>query len=299
MKYTTAFFLLWGAFSCQTPDSSDAYGNFEATEIIVSAESVGKLVQFLVEEGTEVPRDKALGIIDTTQLYLQKQQLVYNIAALKSKIQDVKVQVNVLREQKENLLREQKRLENLFSENAATRKQLDDINGEVQVVDSRILATRSQMTTSNQGILSEIAPLEIQVARLDDQMKKSYITSPLGGTVITKYAEQGEFVTLGKPVFKVANLQKMTLRVYLSGAQLADISLGQEVEVLIDKDKKNNRSLPGKVTWISSQAEFTPKIIQTKEERVNLVYAMKISVANDGTLKIGMPGEVRFNPPQK
>ncbi len=206
----------------------------------------------------------------------------------------MKVQVNVLQEQKENLVREKRRLENLFSDHAATQKQLDDINGEIQVVDSRMLATHSQMSTSNQGTLSEIAPMEMQVAQINDQLKKSYVTSPIDGVVLSKYAERGEFVSTGKPLFKVADLKTMELRVYVSGDQLADLQLGQIVEVLIDKDKKTNRVLQGKISWVSSQAEFTPKIIQTKEERVNLVYALKVATLNDGTLKIGMPGEVNF-----
>ena len=294
MKNAIPFLILVATVACQPDNTSDAYGNFEATEVIVSAEATGRLIDFSTDEGSEVKERLKLGVVDTTQLYLRKQQFIYSIAALKSKIQDVKVQVNVLREQKENLAREKRRLENLFKDNAATQKQLDDINGEIQVVDSRILATHSQMSTSNQGTLSEIAPMEMQVAQINDQLKKSYVTSPIDGTVLSKYAERGEFVSTGKPLFKVADLKTMELRVYVSGDQLADLQLGQTVEVLIDKDKKTNRSLQGKISWVSSQAEFTPKIIQTKDERVNLVYALKVATPNDGTLKIGMPGEVNF-----
>lgn len=281
--------------SCHDGDNdADAYGNFEAVEIIVSAEVTGKLTSFSVEEGSKVQKVQKLGIIDTTQLYLNKQQLIYSIAALKSKVQNVKVQVDILRDQKQNLMREKKRLDNLFQDNAATQKQLDDINGEIDVVESRILATRTQMNTANQGLLSEIAPLEIQIEQINDQLTKSYLYSPINGTILSSFAEEGEFVTTGKPLFKVANLDKMELRVYVSGDQVANIKLGDTVDVLVDKDKKNNRMLAGKISWISSQAEFTPKIIQTKEERVNLVYALKIQTPNDGTLKIGMPGEIRL-----
>ncbi len=294
MKYITILLLVWSITACQNEQGSDAYGNFEATEVIVSAEANGRLIDFSVQEGHEINQNMSLGVIDTTQLYLEKQQLIYSIAAVKSKIQDVKVQVNVLQEQKANLLREQQRLQNLYKDQAATQKQLDDINGEIQVVDSRILATHSQMSTSNQGILSEIAPLEVRVAQVNDQLRKSYLTSPIEGIVLAQYAENGEFVTIGKPLFKVADLKNMELRVYVSGHQLAGIRLGQPVKVLVDRDKKTNRSLDGKVTWVSSQAEFTPKIIQTKEERVNLVYAVKVATINDGTLKVGMPGEVAF-----
>ncbi|GJM30013.1 MAG: membrane protein [Cyclobacteriaceae bacterium] len=295
MKYVLPLFIVLSTAACQPEHSSDAYGNFEATEVIISAEANGRLIDFFVQEGEEVHPGVKLGVIDTTQLHLEKQQLIYSIAALKSKIQDVKVQVNVLREQKENLLREQIRLENLFKDNAATEKQLDDINGEIQVVDSRILATRSQMNTSNLGILSEIAPLEVRVAQINDQLKKSYVTSPIAGIVLVQYAENGEFASVGKPLFKVADMKHMEIRVYVSGDQLGDIRIGQPVQVLVDNDRKSNRTLAGKVSWVSSQAEFTPKIIQTKKERVNLVYAVKVASINDGTLKIGMPGEVEFN----
>ena len=275
-------------------NNSDAYGNFEATEIMVSAETTGKLVVFTAEEGNEVKKYQILGIVDTVQLYLNKQQLIYSIAALKSKIQDVKVQIDVLLEQKRNLVREQKRLEKLFKDGAATQKQIDDINGEIEVVDSRILATSSQMTTANQGLLSEIAPLEIQIQQVEDMLEKSYVKAPQDGTILTKYAEPGELVATGKPLLKLADLKEMKLRVYVSGDQLPHIQLGQEVEVLIDQDQHSNRSLRGKISWISSHSEFTPKIIQTKEERVNLVYAVKVITPNDGSLKIGMPGEVNF-----
>ncbi len=282
----------WG---CQSNNhDADAYGNFEATEILVSSEARAKLLQFNVEEGQLVDQDEILGFADTTQLYLQKQQIIYSIAALKSKTQDVGVQVRVLIEQKNNLHREKKRIENLLKEGAATAKQLDDINGEIEVTDSRILATRSQLTTANAGILSEIAPLEAQVELINDQLKKSYITSPVSGTVLTKYAEEGELVVMGQPLIKVADLREMTLRAYIGGDQLSDLQLGSQVEVLVDQDKDDYRSFNGTISWISPQAEFTPKIIQTKEERVNLVYAVKVKVSNDQTLKIGMPGEVKF-----
>ncbi|MDH3710235.1 MAG: HlyD family efflux transporter periplasmic adaptor subunit [Cyclobacteriaceae bacterium] len=282
----------WG---CQSNNhDADAYGNFEATEILVSSEASAKLIQFKVDEGQLVEQGQMLGFADTTQLYLQKQQIIYSIAALKSKTQDVGVQVRVLIAQKNNLSREKKRIENLLKDGATTAKQLDDINGEIEVTDSRILATRSQLTTANAGILSEIAPLEAQVELINDQLTKSYITSPVSGTVLTKYAEEGELVVMGQPLFKVADLREMTLRAYIGGDQLSDLKLGSQVEVWVDQDKDNYRSFTGTISWISPQAEFTPKIIQTKEERVNLVYAVKVKVPNDQTLKIGMPGEVKF-----
>lgn len=282
--------------ACSMQDNhSDAYGNFEATEVLVSSEANAKLERFQAVEGQLVEKGQLLGYIDTTQLYLQKQQLISSIAALKSKIQDVGVQIHVLIEQKNNLTREKKRIESLLRDGAATTKQLDDINGEIEVTNSRILATRSQLTTANSGILSEIAPLESQVELINDKLKKSHISTPVNGTVLTKYVEEGELVTVGQPLFRVADLQELELRAYVSGSQLGDFKLGDQVEVLVDAGQHDYRSFPGVINWISSQAEFTPKIIQTREERVNLVYAIKVRVQNDNTLKIGMPGEVRFD----
>ena len=283
--------------ACNNGDNqSDAYGNFEAIEVIVSGEATGKLMGFKVSEGMTIKANDQIGFIDTTQLFLQKQQLIYRIAALKSKIQDVSVQIDVLIEQKNNLNREKKRVENMIKDGAATAKQLDDMNGEIEVVDRRILATKSQLTTANRGILSEIAPLEAQIELINDRLAKSYITSPVSGTILTKYAEEGELVGMGQPLFKVANLEEMELRIYVSGDQLSSFKLGDQVEVLVDDASDGYQSLEGKVIWVSSRAEFTPKIIQTKEERINLVYAVKVKVPNDGALKIGMPGEVRFAP---
>ncbi len=298
IRILASFILAAVILGCsESSHKSDAYGNFEATEIIVSGEATGKLKNFEVAEGNVVNADNHLGFIDTTQLYLQKQQLIYSIGALKSKTQDVGIQINVLLEQKNNLQRERNRIKNLLKDGAATTKQLDDINGEIEVVDKRILATQSQLTTTNSGILSEIAPLEAQIELINDKLAKSYITSPVSGTVLTKYAEEGEFVSMGQPLFKIANLDEMELRIYVSGDQLGIFKVGSEIEVLVDDGKEAYRSLRGTITWVSAQAEFTPKVIQTKEERVNLVYAVKVSVLNtDGSLKIGMPGEVKFNP---
>ncbi len=297
MKNTniTFFIALLSLLACNSGgEQSDAFGNFEADEILVSAEANGKLVMLNVEEGKEVKQGQLLAIIDTTQLYLKKQQLILSIAAIKAKMIKVKPQIDVLIEQKQNLNRELDRLGKLRTEGAATQKQLDDLQGEMLVVDSKILATKTQLNTQNSGLCSEIAPLEVQIQQINDQLTKSYIRSPLNGTVLTTYLNQGELAAMGRPVLKLADLSSMDLRAYVSGSQLGQFNIGAEVTVLVDDGKGGLKPYQGKVSWVSSKAEFTPKIVQTKEERVNLVYACKVNVPNDGSLKIGMPGEVRI-----
>ena len=279
--------------ACQTTsDTSDAYGNFEVQEVIVSAEGNGQLLHFDVEEGQELPAGQQIGLIDTTQLHLRRQQLRASIQAVTGKTQEVQPQINVLLEQKQNLKREEKRLQALVADNAATPKQLDDIQGQIEVVDKQIAATLSQNKNLNQGILAEIAPLQAQIDVVNDQIRRCYIHNPITGTVLLKLAEPHEMTAMGKPLYTIARMDELELRAYISGEQLPQIQIGKQVEVLIDKDKESNKSLTGTVSWISDKAEFTPKTIQTKEERVNLVYAFKVRVKNDGSLKIGMPGEV-------
>jgi len=283
--------LIWLLPACWGGDDlADAYGNFEAVEVLVSAEGSGNLIQFEVEEGDIIPAGQVLGFIDTTALYLQKEQFIASINALTSKTQNVQSQINVLLERKNNLNREQIRLQKLLSDDAATQKQLDDIEGEIEVVEKEMEATRSRLETNNRGILAEIRPMEVKIAQINDQIIKSIIYNPRKGTVLAKFAEEGEVVGFGKPLYKIADLESIILKVYISGSQLPGMKIGQTVEVKVDGDI----SFSGKVYWISEKAEFTPKIIQTKEERVNLVYAVKVRVENDGTLKIGMPGEVYF-----
>ncbi|MDH5476269.1 MAG: HlyD family efflux transporter periplasmic adaptor subunit [Cyclobacteriaceae bacterium] len=282
--------------SCSSKDNlSDAYGNFEAVETIVSSEGNGKLLSFTINEGDVVEKGQLIGIIDTTQLYLKQQQLILSIAAIKAKMVNIKPQIEVLLEQKQNLERELNRFRKLKEDGAATQKQLDDLQGEMGVVDSKIVATKTQLNTQNSGIYSEIAPLEVQIAQVNDLLRRSYITSPINGTVLSKYSQQGELAAQGKPLFKLADLSVLELRAYISGGQLEQVEIGKEVVVYIDNSSDEQKKYSGKVTWISSKAEFTPKIVQTKEERVNLVYALKIAVVNDGALKIGMPGEVLFH----
>ena len=284
--------------ACQeTAERADAYGHFEATETLVSAEANGKLLLFDVEEGKKLGLGEVVGLIDTMPLHLQLQQVKARITALGGKTQSAKPQVDVLQKQKSNLLREEKRVQALLKDSAATQKQLDDIQGQIEVVDRQIKATESQTSTLNQGILAEVAPLQAQMDIINDQINRCFIKNPVEGTVLIKLTEPGEIAAMGKPLYTIAPLEEMELRAYVSGTQLPHLSLGQEVEVLVDQDEKTNRGLKGKISWIASEAEFTPKTIQTKEERVNLVYAIKVKVVNDGRLKIGMPAEVNLGIP--
>lgn len=273
----------------------DGYGNFEATEIIVSAEGTGKLIELKLEEGDTFSKNQIIGYIDTIQLQLQKEQVEASIFAVTAKVRDVQVEVNVLNERKNALMRDKNRFQKLFADSAATLKQLDDINSQIDILDKQIDATRKGLTTTNSGILAEIKPLQIKLKQIEDQLEKCKIKSPINGTVLNKYAEEGEFTVMGKPLFKIAGLDSLILKAYISESQLSEIKIGQNVKILIDSKNKNTKSISGRIINIASQAEFTPKIVQTKEERVNLVYAVKIIVPNDGSIKIGMPGEVYFS----
>ncbi len=278
--------------ACRHNEKSDAYGNFEAVETIISAENNGKLLTFDIEEGMTLEPDIVIGIIDTLPSYLQKQQLVASKKAVASKVSHIFSQINIYKEQESTLLTEKKRVENLLKDGAATSKQLDDINGQLNVIRKQI----QSIETQNRTVLNEIRSMEWQIELMDENLNKCRIINPVKGTVLEKYAEKNEFANVGKSLYKIANLEELDLRVYISGAQLPHIKLGQKVEVLIDEDAEHNRSLEGTVTWISDQSEFSPKMIQTKEERVKLVYAAKVRVKNDGSFKIGMPGEINFIP---
>ena len=283
--------LIIGLTGCNfNHERSDAYGNFEATEIIVSAMAQGEIISLGIEEGDMLEKDEVVGLIDTVDLTLKKQQLLRSIEAVRTGLETIEAQIRVQKQQKDNLLVDKNRVGKLFADGAATRKQLDDVNGAMALLDAQLAATRSQ----EEKIHAEIETLKIQVEQVDEALSKCFVRAPSAGTVLTKYAEPGEVAALGKPLFKIADMKNMKLKVYISGDQLPHVRLGQEVEVQIDNTKDDNSSLKGIVSWISSTAEFTPKTIQTKEERVNLVYAVKILVGNDGAIKIGMPGEVNF-----
>ncbi len=269
---------------------SDAYGNFESDDVVVSAEANGKILVLNIQEGQKLNKGQVVGYIDSTDLVLKKQQLLAQKQAVASKIENIKAQIEVQEQQKKNLLVDKERVEKMLKDGAATQKQLDDINGKIDLVNAQI----SSINTQNVSVHSEMEVIKAQIAQVEEGIKKCKIINPLKGTVLEKYAEQGEITAFGKPVYKIANLDELYLRVYVSGDQLPHIKIGQQAEVLIDNTKKENSKLTGVVTWISANAEFTPKIIQTKEERVNMVYAVKIRVKNDGSLKIGMPGEANF-----
>lgn len=286
--------------ACQDNEvTSDAYGKFEAREVIISAEASGKLIQFDVEEGQQLKAGELVGLIDTTLLHLQREQLRAKIRAVTGKTQDAEPQVRVLQERRKNLLREERRLKALIADKAAPAKQLDDLQGQLEVIDKEIDAIRAQSQTANRGILSEIAPIEAQIEVVEEQIRRSYIYNSVSGTVLLQLAEPYEMTAAGKPLYTIAPLEELELRAYVSGAQLPELQIGQEVTVLVDQDAESNRSLSGTISWIADEAEFTPKTVQTKEERVNLVYAFKVKVKNDGRLKMGMPGEVVFQNSQQ
>jgi HlyD family secretion protein len=288
----------------------DASGTFEADETIVSSEIPGKILSFNVEEGMHLSKDSIVGTVDATNINLQQEQVEASINALNEKTANVNPQVELLQNQLavqqsqlDNLLHERTRIENLLKADAATAKQLDDINAQIDVVKKTMTVTQQQINvkkndiaTQNRSILSEAEPLRKRIAQLEDQQQRAHILNPVSGTVIAKYAEAGEITSSGKALYKIADLSELNLRAYVTGVQLSTIQLGQQVKVMIDQGEKKYKEYTGTIIWISDKAEFTPKTIQTKEERANLVYAIKVKVKNDGLLKIGMYGEVKLNP---
>jgi len=309
---TPIFFIiaLFGLAACQnTAQETDATGNFEATEVIVSAEATGKILFFEAEEGQTIAKDSITVVIDESNLNLQKSQVEASMNALDQKTVNVSPQIRLLDEQIGShqsqlafLKKEKTRVENLVKADAATTKQLDEINNQIDLVSRQIGVLREQKSvqennfaTQNRSILSEKNPLQYRVAQIQDQINRTKIRNPLTGTILTKYAQQGEVTAYGKALYKIADLSDMILRAYISGGQLSKIRLNQDVKILVDDSADSYKSYNGKIVWISSQSEFTPKTIQTKDERANLVYAIKIKVKNDGYLKIGMYGEVLFS----
>ncbi len=282
--------LVWLSSCSNSNNLSDAYGNFEAVQVTVSSESTGKIHFLNVEEGSQPDSGSIIALIDTTDLYLKKLQLQSQKKAVSVKRSNIGSQIAVQQQQKANLVVEKNRVTKLIAEKAATQKQLDDINGAIDLVDSQVASIQTQ----NAGITEEMEVIDRQIAQVNESIHKCYIRNPVKGTVLSKFAEAGEIAAPGRALYKIADLSVMELKVYVSGTQLPGVKQGEQVEVLIDADKKTNRKLSGIVSWISPKAEFTPKIIQTKEERVNLVYGVKIRVPNDGSLKIAMPAEVNF-----
>ena len=270
----------------------DASGVFEATEVMIAAQANGELLVFNVMEGQQVKTNVPLGYIDSTQLYLKKMQLLASIKAVESRQYNVVRQVAALREQIATQKTELERFENLVKANAATQKQVDDISAQIAVLEKQLAAQTETLENNNRSVSGERSGLEMQIAQIDDQIKKSIIASPINGTILAKYAQQGELATQGKILFKVADIENMNLRVYITADQLTTLKIGQKVKAYADRGKSDRNEYSGTVTWISDRAEFTPKTIQTRDERANLVYAVKIAVKNDGYIKKGMYGEI-------
>jgi len=296
-------------FSCNgNGNGFDASGTFEADEVIVSSEMAGKIIAFNVEEGMQLSKDSIIGMLDAANINLQQEQVESSVNALNEKTADAAPQVQLLQNQLavqqsqlNNLQHEKSRIENLLKSDAATGKQMDDIIAQIDVVSKSMAVTQQQINvqknnvaTQNRSILSEVEPLKKRIAQLKDQAQRANIVNPINGTVITKYAEAGEVTSAGKALYKIADLSELNLRAYITGVQLPEIKLSQQVKVMIDQGEKKYKEYAGTIIWVSDKAEFTPKTIQTKEERANLVYAIKVKVKNDGYLKIGMYGEVKL-----
>jgi len=271
-------------------DQADAYGNFEATEVIVSAETSGRIMKFDVSEGTEIARGTEIALVDTTLFHLQKAEINAGMKSVSTRISSINAQNEILNQQIANLKVNIARTENMLKNDAATQKQYDDLTGQLAVMEKQIAANNTQKAS----VAAELSVYEAKKATLNEQLARSSVKSPVKGTIIEKYAEAGELTAAGKPLVKIADLSVIRLTVYVSGAQLGSIKVGQDCTVRIDDGKKAYKSFTGKISYISEKAEFTPKIIQTKEERVTLVYAVNVELNNDGTMKSGMPGEVIF-----
>jgi HlyD family secretion protein len=285
--------LIFLSFSCKNKETKAfAYGNFESEEIIVSAEASGKLNEFNLIEGMNLKPSDYIGYIDTTQYYLKKLQLLTGINSVNARLAQIDKQLVVNEVSMKNLVREKNRIDSLLEGGAATTRQLDDIIGQIDLLNAQTDAIVSQKLT----IRTEIESLNIQIMQVNDFIAKSLIKSPTSGIVLEKYLYEGELAITGKPLFKMADVTYLILRVFVSGSQIEQIKIGSEVSVYIDTKNNDLKEYKGIVSWISDKSEFTPKIIQTRDERVNLVYAVKIRVTNDGSLKIGMPGEIRLFP---
>lgn len=298
MIKTTPFLfavLVLSLSACKNNDDDyDASGTFEADEIIVSSEASGRIIQLDIDEGSQLKEGETVGYIDSLQLYLKRKQLQANIRAIDSRRPDIDRQVAATQQQIATAKTEKVRIENLLKSNAANQKQLDDINAQIAVLQKQLEAQKSTLEISTKSISEDGSVLAVQIAQLDDQLQKCRIASPIEGTVLVKYAEAGEVTAVGKPLFKIANTGKMTLRAYVTADQLSKIKLGQSVKVHTDFGKDESKEYNGIITWISDKSEFTPKTVQTRDERANLVYAVKTEVRNDGFLKIGMYGSVKL-----
>lgn len=288
------YLLLLILAGCSRSESFDATGTFEATEVTVSAEASGRILAFNVNEGDRIEQGQTVGTIDTVQLYLQKMQLERQIASVRSNRPDISKQVTALQEQIAQQENERTRVKRLLDDGAATTKQLDDIDASLKILNGQLEATLSTLRNNTASIDENSSSIELQIAQVEDRLAKCRIVSPVTGTVLAKYAETGELASTGRPLMKVADLDHIYLRAYFTSEQLAALQLGQEVTVTADFGADEQYEYPGHIIWIASESEFTPKNIQTRNTRANLVYAVKIAVENDGRLKIGLYGEVNL-----
>ena len=282
------------AFACGRDEDFDAMGTFEATEVTVSAEAAGRILDFSIEEGDTLSTYAQVGVIDTVQLYLQKLQLERQRASLKANRPDIAKQVASLQEQIDKQRTERRRVENLLKDNAATTKQLDDIDAQLNLLNRQLEARLSTLRNDAASIDENVSSIDVQIAQVEDKLLKCRIVSPIGGTVLAKYAETGELASVGRPLFKIADMNRIYLRAYFTSDQLADLQIGRNMTVTADFGGDKQYDYPGRIVWIASESEFTPKTVQTRDTRANLVYAVKIAVENDGRLKLGMYGEVRL-----
>ncbi|RYJ38160.1 ABC superfamily ATP binding cassette transporter [Flavobacterium anhuiense] len=283
-------------FSCNNKENDfDASGSFEAVETILSAEANGQILQLNVEEGQQLEAGQKVGFIDSTQLAINKMQLRQNEKAILSGRPQIQIQTESLKRQLDNAILDRNRTEKLVKGGVASQKQLDDINSKVAALQAQINAQKSSLETTNENLTQQGNTVGVQLKGIEDQLSKSVIVNPIKGTVLAKYAEQYEMAVIGKPLYKIANLETLDLRAYITGTQLPQIKIGQQVKVRIDKGEKKYKEYQGTIAWISNKSEFSPKTIPTKDERANLVYAIKVRVKNDGYLKIGMYGEVLWS----
>lgn len=295
IKFTFGILMMISLFtSCKEERQFDATGSFEADEYIISAEGMGTIKMLQIEEGKMVQENEIVGYIDTIQLHLKREQIDAQIKAVLSRKPNIAVQISSLEEQINGVQKERDRFTKLVQNDAATQKQLDDINTQYQVLKRQLDALYSNLEINTEGLSNESVPLRIQKEQIEDQIQKCIITNPIKGTILSQYAKVNEMAAVGKPLYKVADLSNIILRVYITGDQLSKIKLNQKVKVFTDAGDGKFKETEGIITWISDQSEFTPKTIQTRNERANLVYAVKVKVVNDGSYKMGMYGEINF-----
>lgn len=293
MKKLLTTLLLLAALGCKEEASVvDASGVFEATEVLVSAETSGKIVKLEIEEGAVFSEGQVAAYLDSAHYLLNRQQLMASKEAVLSGLPNIEVQIETIRQDIKRLESEKERVERLVKGDVATQKQLDDIRAQIAVLQARLASQQSMLHTTTRSIYAQSKTIDSQIAVLEDQLRRCVVKNPVSGTILTTYARQGEITSMGKPLYRIADLEKMHLRAYVTGDQLSSIRLGQKVKVLAEYGAEGHREYEGTIQWISEKSEFTPKTVQTQDERANLVYAVKIAVKNDGQLKIGMYGGI-------